>query len=196
MSAPQELSIKEFQTLSDKVRRISIKNISKWDARFILRAASISLWSKDPSTQVGCVLVRPDKTVASEGYNGLAPQIEDTEERLNDRAIKYAFIDHAEENALDYCRDPYPRTGYTAYVYPIHSCSKCFAKLLKQGVTRIVTTSIVHSRVSVNLPHIFKIIEEANKNGIDIRIDFLDADAVDKSLVKLSASLLKLSKDD
>jgi deoxycytidylate deaminase len=27
-------------------------------------------WSKDPSTKVGAVIVRPDLTVASIGYNG------------------------------------------------------------------------------------------------------------------------------
>ncbi|TPG59918.1 deaminase [Ewingella americana] len=172
--------------LADLIRPLIIKEPSKWDIRFLMKAAMISSWSKDPSTKVGCVLVRPDKTIASEGYNGLAPQIEDTEARLNDRDVKYAFIDHAEENALDCCRD-FSKAGYTMYVYPIHSCTKCFAKLLKQGVTRIVTVAGVHPRVSEKLPMILEIIREANANGHVMTLEFISSDVVQNALKNQAA---------
>ena len=39
--------------------------MQKWDLRFIELAKLVSTWSKDPSTKVGSVIVRPNKTVAS-----------------------------------------------------------------------------------------------------------------------------------
>ncbi|MEC8672013.1 MAG: CMP deaminase, partial [Candidatus Thermoplasmatota archaeon] len=45
--------------------------MSKWDQRFLELAKQISTWSKDPSTQVGCVVVGPDREIRSTGFNGL-----------------------------------------------------------------------------------------------------------------------------
>ena len=73
---------------------------NKWDKRFLDLAKHIATWSKDPSTQVGCVVVGPDREIRSTGFNGLPRGIEDTDERLNNREIKYPMICHAEENAI------------------------------------------------------------------------------------------------
>lgn len=51
-------------------RRLHSMN-AKWIERFVELAAHISQWSKDPSLQVGAVIIRPDRTVASVGFNGL-----------------------------------------------------------------------------------------------------------------------------
>ena len=66
--------------------------MTKWDVRFLELAKHISLWSKDPSTQVGCVVVGPDREIRSTGFNGLPRGLEDTEERLNNREIKYPMM--------------------------------------------------------------------------------------------------------
>lgn len=42
----------------------------KWDEYFIKMAMLVASKSKDPSTQVGCVIVGPDNEVRSTGYNG------------------------------------------------------------------------------------------------------------------------------
>ena len=41
----------------------------KWHRRFLRLAAEIAEFSKDPSTKVGCILVR-DRRIISTGYNG------------------------------------------------------------------------------------------------------------------------------
>ena len=74
--------------------------MNKWDKRFLELAKQIASWSKDPSTQVGCVVVGPDREIRSTGFNGLPRGIEDSEDRLNNREIKYPMICHAEENAI------------------------------------------------------------------------------------------------
>ena len=112
--------------------------MSKWDQRFLELAKQISTWSKDPSTQVGCVVVGPDREIRSTGFNGLPRGIEDTSERLNNREIKYPMICHAEENAIMHAA----RTGISlkncvAYVtWP--PCTRCARSLIQAGVSEIV----------------------------------------------------------
>ena len=62
-----------------------VRMSEKWDLRFIELAKHISLWSKDPSTKVGCVVVGEDREIRSTGFNGFPRGIDDDEERLNDR---------------------------------------------------------------------------------------------------------------
>ena len=73
--------------------------ITPWDRRFLGLAAHIATWSKDPSTKVGAVIVRPNKTIVSVGFNGLPRGVDDLDSRYNERALKYAMTVHAEANA-------------------------------------------------------------------------------------------------
>lgn len=107
-----------------------------WDSRFLALAEHIGSWSKDPSTQVGCVIVRPDRTIASVGYNGLPRHVHDSPTRLNDRVTKYAMVVHAEPNAILAAREHL--NGFTAYTYPFPPCSNCAAILIQAGIRRVV----------------------------------------------------------
>jgi dCMP deaminase len=109
---------------------------SKWDQRFIDLARFVSDWSKDPSTKVGAVLVRPDRTVAAVGFNGFARGVADHEERYSDRPTKYEMVVHAELNAILNAREYVD--GYTLYVTPLPPCSQCAAAIIQQGVKRVV----------------------------------------------------------
>src|SRR5262245_24147677 len=108
----------------------------KWDRRFIELAAFIAEWSKDPSTKVGAVLVRPDRTIAAIGFNGFARGVGDHEERYADRPTKYEMVVHAELNALLNAREAI--AGYTLYVTPLPPCSQCAAAIIQQGIKRVV----------------------------------------------------------
>ena len=99
-------------------------------ARFIARE-----FSKDPSTKVGAVITRPDRTVAGIGYNGLPRGVAD-DERLLDRDLKYEMTVHAELNAILNCREPL--AGYTLYVWPLPPCSRCAAAIIQAGIRRVV----------------------------------------------------------
>lgn len=50
----------------------------KWDTYFINMAMLVAKKSKDPSTQVGCVIVGPDKEIRSTGFNGFPRGVEET----------------------------------------------------------------------------------------------------------------------
>ena len=112
--------------------------MTNWDKRLLKLAKHISEWSKDPSTKVGCVVVGPDRELRSTGFNGLPRGIEDNEERLNNREIKYPLICHAEENAIMHAAlIGISLKGCTAYVtWP--PCTRCARSLIQAGVSTIV----------------------------------------------------------
>ncbi len=110
---------------------------TKWDRRAIDMAALVASWSKDPSTKVGAVIMRPDKTIASVGYNGLPQGVAD-DERLEDKGWKHAVVRHAEENAIAFAREPLH--GYTLAVTPLHPCSRCAGAITQAGIARVVYT--------------------------------------------------------
>ena len=112
--------------------------MTDWDKRFLQLAKHISEWSKDPSTQVGCVVVGPDRELRSTGFNGLPRGIEDNEQRLNNREIKYPLICHAEENAIMHAaRIGISLKDCTAYVtWP--PCTRCARSLIQAGISTII----------------------------------------------------------
>lgn len=120
--------------------------MSKWDTRMMDLAKHVSQWSKDPSSQVGCVIARPDGTVASLGYNGLPRGVEDTAARLTDRPTKYAMTVHSEPNAIVNAHERLD--GYTVYTYPFPPCAPCAAMMIQAGIARIV--SLAPNSATVN----------------------------------------------
>lgn len=108
----------------------------KWDFRFLELARLVAGWSKDPSTQTGAVIVRPDRTVASLGYNGFPRLCDDDPALYADRETKYARIVHCEMNAILAAREPLH--GYTLYTFPFMSCDRCAAHVIQAGIVRCV----------------------------------------------------------
>lgn len=112
---------------------------SKWDHRFLDMAALVSSWSKDPSTKCGAVIVRPDKTVASVGFNGFPQGCDDSPHLYADRDLKLSRVVHAEQNALLHAGESVK--GYTLYSWPPGfgpSCDRCTAHIIQAGITRVV----------------------------------------------------------
>jgi len=107
----------------------------KWDDWYLKIALVIAEKSKDPSTKVGAVLVRPDNTIASVGYNGFPRGIEDTPERLNDRPTKLALTIHAEMNAIISAQEPVK--NYKMYT-TLMPCDRCFPHLAQAGIRTII----------------------------------------------------------
>lgn len=114
--------------------------MQRWDRRFLGVAKHISAWSKDPSTKVGAVLVNGLDQVVGLGYNGFPRGVEDTEERYNDRDLKYPMVVHAEVNAI--IQAGHEARGSTLYVYPSFMlppiCADCAKAAIQAGVKGIV----------------------------------------------------------
>ena len=111
----------------------------KWDRRFLELAKHISTWSKDPSTKCGAVVVRPNKTIASVGYNGF-PRGLDDDERLNNRQEKLSLTIHAEMNAILVAEEPL--NGYTLYTYPLLPCDRCAVHVIQAGILSVLSYHI------------------------------------------------------
>ena len=112
---------------------------SKWDARFMRLAKEISTWSKDPSSQIGAVIVNDERRILSTGYNGFPRGIEDTEERLNNKEEKYPRIVHAELNALlGALYNGVSVKDAILYVYGLPVCADCTKSVIQAGIKRVV----------------------------------------------------------
>ena len=84
---------------------------SKWDERFIDLAKHISQWSKDPSTNVGCVVIGEDREIRSTGFNGFPRGIADDSERLEDREQKYPCLLYTSPSPRDRTRSRMPSSA-------------------------------------------------------------------------------------
>ncbi len=115
-------------------------SVSKKNLRFIYLAEHVSHWSKDPSTKTGCVIVRPDTTVAAVGYNGFPRTIKDREEILGNREEKYKRTIHCEMNAILSARERLD--GYTLYNWPGQSCDRCAVHIIQSGIVKVVSPKI------------------------------------------------------
>lgn len=118
-----------------------------WHERFLKIAQQIASFSKDPSTKVGCVLVR-DRRIVSTGYNGFPKNISDSLDRLTDRDQKYEMTVHAEVNAITTAALHGVSTeGCSAYV-TFNPCSRCAAVLINAGIDSVFVAgnSIVPDR--------------------------------------------------
>ena len=111
-------------------------NDQKWDQRFLDLADHIALWSKDPRTKVGAVIVDAKKRVVSVGYNGFPRGVGDDDSRYVDRPTKHLFVAHAERNALD--NAPLMVDGCTLYV-PLKPCVECAKSIVQKGIMKVVT---------------------------------------------------------
>jgi len=112
----------------------------KWHVRFIKLAHEVAEWSKDPSTKVGCVLVK-NKRVISTGYNGFPKGISDSFDRLMDREQKYEMTVHAEINAITTAALHGVSTeGASAYI-TFNPCSRCAAVLINAGIDSVYVST-------------------------------------------------------
>ena len=133
-----------------------------WDQRFVHLAECVAQWSKDPSTKVGAVIVRPDKTIASMGFNGFPRGTSDDVGLYEDRQEKYARIVHAELNAILFARERLD--GYTIYNWREPTCAACAGAVIQAGITRVVSpppTEDFLSRWSASLDSAFAMYREA-----------------------------------
>jgi dCMP deaminase len=107
----------------------------KWQARFMGLAKEVSTWSKDFSSQVGAVIVRPDRTICSIGFNGFPRGVEDGSDRIANRDTKLLFTIHAEMNAILSAKEPLK--DYSIFVWPFQPCAHCAASIIQSGIREV-----------------------------------------------------------
>ncbi|MBR0424171.1 cytidine deaminase [Candidatus Saccharibacteria bacterium] len=114
-----------------------------WDEYFMKIAETVALKSKDPSSQMGCVIVDENKRVVSVGYNGLVQGADESKMTLSERPMKYHFAIHSEMNAVIFAKRDL--TGCTIY-NRVATCDNCLKYCLQAGIKRFVYKDLrVHS---------------------------------------------------
>jgi dCMP deaminase len=149
---------------------------AKDDLFWLAQARHYATKSKDPSTKVGCLLVRPDGTLASAGFNGFPRGIHDTDERLNDRDTKLRLTLHAEINALHFAVENVH--GFTAYC-TFAPCVNCALSLIQRGIIRVVYPVVLNSRWAESQAEAEALFREAGMQVSPIDLDGLLPQAED-----------------
>lgn len=112
-----------------------------WQSHYMTGAHWVRGKSKDPYTQVGCIIVGPDHEVRTTGYNGLPRRCNDSvipfPERHDRTKDKYSWYAHAEENAIaNAARMGTPLKGCTAYITAL-PCANCSRLLINSGISEV-----------------------------------------------------------
>lgn len=113
--------------------------MTDWEGRYLGIAKNVASWSKDPSRKIGAVIVGDKGQIISQGFNGFPRGIKDTEQRYNDREIKYKFVVHAEANAIyNAIHNGATTSGATIYVHGLPVCHECAKAIIQVGIRRVV----------------------------------------------------------
>lgn len=115
------------------------ENVLSWDQYFMGLAHLSALRSKDPSTQVGAVIVDRNNKVVSIGYNGLPQGCSDDSfpwtKEGNMLESKYAFVVHAELNAILNA----PRSVADCILYvSLFPCNECAKAIIQSGIKKVI----------------------------------------------------------
>lgn len=146
---------------------------NKWDLRFLNMAKLVATWSKDPSTQTGAVIVRPNKTVAGIGFNGFPQGMSDSQELYANREVKLSRVVHCEVNATifgsgDRSNPIAPFSGCTLYTFPFMSCDRCFVQMLQNGIRRFVYPEATEDQKLRWGPAFEKVKAYASETGVEM----------------------------
>ena len=111
----------------------------KWVNRYLNIAKDIASWSKDPSTQVGAVIVsRSSGQILTQGYNGFPRGIHDSPEKLENREEKLKWVVHAEMNCIyNASLAGISLKGSVLFVHGLPICPECAKGVVQTGIDSV-----------------------------------------------------------
>jgi dCMP deaminase len=117
------------------------RELPSWDVYYLDICKVVAARSKDPNTQIGCVVVGPAHEIRTTGYNSFPRGIRDDVPERRVRPEKYLWIEHAERNAI--CNAARCGTALehcTIYV-EIMPCMDCARAIVQAGIREVVVSS-------------------------------------------------------
>ena len=112
-----------------------------WIDFFFLACKTVSLKSKDTSTQIGCVITDSNNAILSTGFNGFPSKVNDDPDFFSsryERPEKYMWTAHAEENAIAFAaRNGVALKGAILYVAGMKPCSRCTRLIIQSGISKV-----------------------------------------------------------
>lgn len=109
--------------------------------KYILLAKfKADLFSKDPHTKVGCIILSHDfSRILSTGTNGLPRHMDDHKKERWERPAKYSYISHAESNSIaNAARSGTPLEGGVIAVTKF-PCTTCTKLMIQAGIKKVYT---------------------------------------------------------
>lgn len=119
--------------------------VINWQQYFMAQALLAAKRSKDPSTQVGAIIVGADNRIIGTGWNGMPKtnklysnndfQMPWTKDSSDPLESKYLYVVHAEPNAIHHASASV--NGSTMYLtwFP---CSECAKVITQSGIKKLV----------------------------------------------------------
>lgn len=157
------------------MQRETERSNTSWDCYYLIDALYWSSKSHDPQTKCGAVIVAPDNTPLSHGYNGFIRGADDS--LPNTRPNKYPFMIHAEHNALLNClRNGKSTLGATVYV-TASPCLSCWQFMWQAGIVRVVYSNISTPKMVQNQEYEANLLllKNSTKNSKNrMRVKFID----------------------
>lgn len=115
--------------------------IPDWDRYYLEICKVVAARSKDPNTQIGCVIIGPAREIRTTGYNSFPRGIRDDVPERKVRPTKYLWIEHAERNAIcNAARCGTPLENCTIYV-EIMPCMDCARAIVQAGIREVVISA-------------------------------------------------------
>jgi dCMP deaminase len=112
-----------------------------------------NLFSKDDSTKVGCLFIKPDTyEILTLGYNGMPRGVNEKAEHRWKRPEKYDYFEHAERNAIFNAA----RTGTSLLgsicIVTLFPCCDCARGIIQSGAKMVVSMNpfIVNDRATID----------------------------------------------
>lgn len=118
------------------------KEIQKAKKYIKLARYNAELFSKDPHTKVGSIVLTEDfSRILVTGVNGLPRAMDDSVMERWERPNKYSFVSHSESNSVaNAARTGTPLEGAVMVVTKF-PCSTCTKLLIQAGIKKIYTTA-------------------------------------------------------
>jgi dCMP deaminase len=114
------------------------RKVPSWDAYYLSICGNVASRSKDPNTQIGCVIVGSAREIRSTGYNSFPRGIRDNIPERLERPAKYLWMEHAERNAIyNAARAGTSTEGCSIYV-EIMPCMDCARAIVQAGIGEVV----------------------------------------------------------
>jgi dCMP deaminase len=118
------------------------ENYISWDECLMRMAHVIAERSKDPSTQAGAVVADEQNVVVGLGYNGwprgIAVDALPWEREGKFLETKYAYVVHAEENAIYNANNSTKDCKIYCTLFP---CNECAKTIIQNGIKEVIFES-------------------------------------------------------
>ncbi|MFA5773075.1 MAG: dCMP deaminase family protein [Candidatus Paceibacterota bacterium] len=126
------------------------RNRISWDECFIRMAHVIADRSQDPSTQAGAIVVNEKNVVVGAGYNGWPRGIKNEDlpwdREGNFENTKYAYVCHAEENAVYNANNSTEGCKIYCTLFP---CNECAKTMIQNGIKEVIYESDKYANTPV-----------------------------------------------